>query len=375
MIVPGVERILVLRPNALGDFVFALPALHALRAAYPRARITLLGKGWHQRFLRGRPGPIDEVIAMPCVRGVGAPMDAPDEDADEVEAFVAALRARRFDLAFQMYGGGRHSNPFVAGLGARLTVGLRSPDAPPLDRWLPYRPLQNERLRLLELVALVGAGVTTLEPRLAVTAADREELAQALPPALLSGQPWVVLQPGATDPRRRWPAASFARLGDALASGGAQVALNGSADERDLLLDVLSRMRQPAFDLSGRLSIGGLAALLERAALLVSNDTGPLHLAQSVGCATVGIYWFSNLLVSAPPFQARHTHALSTRLDCPVCGRCNLHERCPHDASFVADVSVDEVLGLAREALSSPLEAAAGPVRQAACGRASSSPA
>jgi ADP-heptose:LPS heptosyltransferase len=155
-----------------------------------------------------------------------------------------------------------------------------------------------------------------------------------------------VLQPGATDPRRRWPTHKFAAVGDAFAARGACVAINGTAAERPLVADTLARMRRPALDLTG-LPLGALAALLARARLLVSNDSGPLHLADALGCASVGIYWFSNLLVAAPLFQARHRAALATRLDCPVCGAPNLDTRCAHDVSFVDAVSVDEVLELA----------------------------
>ncbi|HEU4622276.1 MAG TPA: hypothetical protein VFS42_08620, partial [Burkholderiaceae bacterium] len=67
-----VRSIAVLRANAVGDFLVTLPALGALRATYPQARITLLGQAWHARFLVRRPGPIDEVVVLPPIKGVGA---------------------------------------------------------------------------------------------------------------------------------------------------------------------------------------------------------------------------------------------------------------------------------------------------------------
>src|SRR5438046_626796 len=107
-LIEDVERIAVLRPNAVGDYMFALPALAALRAAYPQAHITLLGKRWHREFFAGRPSAIDEVIEMPAVPGVGAALDQSHDQA-RVEDFVQAMHARRFDLVFQLYGGGRYS--------------------------------------------------------------------------------------------------------------------------------------------------------------------------------------------------------------------------------------------------------------------------
>src|SRR3989442_10772331 len=63
--VPGVARIAVLRANAVGDFIFTLPALAAVKAAYPGAELVLLGAPWHERFLSGRPGPVDRVLVVP----------------------------------------------------------------------------------------------------------------------------------------------------------------------------------------------------------------------------------------------------------------------------------------------------------------------
>ena len=163
-LVDGVRKIAVLRAGALGDFIFALPAFDALRAAYPRAEIVLLGKRWMGELLRGRPSPIDRVVAVPLARGVGAPEDA-TEDAAALDEFFAAMRSERFDLALQLHGGGRYSNPFVAMLGARVTAGLRASNASALDRTMPYVYHQSERMRVLEAVALVGAAPVTIAPK------------------------------------------------------------------------------------------------------------------------------------------------------------------------------------------------------------------
>lgn len=347
-IVPGVRKIAVLRPNAVGDFVFALPALHALRNAYPEAQIIYIGKQWHAGFLQGRPGPVDRVVVIPPIPGVGA---APEADADtaSVQAFVRAMREEEFDLAFQLYGGGRYSNPFIKRLGARLAIGLKAADAEPLDRWLPYGQPQNKRLQFLEAVALAGADTLRLGRELQVTDCDRREAAEIL--RLTQSKPLIVLQPGASDARRRWSAQRYAAVADALAQEGALIAVNGTEDEAALVRDVIGCMDHAALDLAGKLSLPGLCGLLERASLLLSNDTGPLHLALAIGTPCVGIYWLMNLYESAPLQQERHRAALSVRAHCPVCGAENLVTRCPHDASFVDEVTVEEVTALALELL------------------------
>jgi ADP-heptose:LPS heptosyltransferase len=354
-LVEGVRKLAVLRANAIGDYLVSLPAIEALRAAYPGAELVLLGADWHAGFLAGRPGPVDRCLPVPPTAGVRD--DRPPGPPAEVDRFFENMRAERFDLAVQLHGGGRHSNAFVRRLGARVTAGSRAPDAPPLDRTVPYTPYQHEVHRFLEVAGLVGAAPVTLEPRLAVTAADRAEAAAVLPEG---EEPLVVLHPGANDPRRRWPVERLAGVGGELARKGARLAVVGTAAERPLTERLLAALDADAADLTGRLGLGGLAGLLERATLLVGNDSGPRHLAAAVGTATVAVYWCVNLGSYGPLSRARHRAPTSWRLRCPGCGADGLREDCRarHEASFVADVTVDAVLAEALDLLAAE---AAGP--------------
>ena len=349
-LVAGVRKLAVLRANAIGDYLVSLPAIEALSAAYPDAELVLLGSDWHASFLAGRPGPVDRCLPVPPTAGVRD--DQPPSPPAVVDRFFARMRAERFDLAVQLQGGGRHSNPFARRLGARVTAGSRTPDAPPLDRTVPYTRHQHEIHRFLEVAALVGAAPVTLEPRLQVTAADRAEAAAAL-----SGddRPLVVLHPGAKDPRRRWPVERLAVVGSELARKGAQLAVVGTATDRPLVGRLLAALDSEAADLAGRLGLGGLAGLLERATLMVGNDSGPRHLAAAVGTATVAVYWCVHLGSYGPLYRTRHRALTAWRLHCPICGANGLEEDCrgAHEASFVADVTEDEVLAEALGLLSS----------------------
>ena len=362
-VVPGVRRIVVLRANGLGDYVVAQPALAALRAAYPDATITLVTSPPVAALLDGRPSPVDEVLAAPRVAGVrGEPgPDGPPDDAPEVvEEFCAALRRRRFDLGVQLHGGGGNANPLMLRFGARVTAGSRAPGAAPLDRTVPWTSFQHDLMRWLEVVSLVGAEPVHLRPQVAVTAGDRAEAAQAL--GDVEG-PLVAVHPGATDPRRRWLPDRLGELGAALDARGARVVLLGGAGDAPLVDEIragLGAAADRAVDLSGRLSMSGLVGVLERVDLFVGNDSGPRHLAEAVGTATVGVFTRANLVDVAPLFRARHRVLVSWASRCVVCGADYFAEPCEHGASVLGDISVDDVLDPALELLDLPVREPAG---------------
>ena len=333
----NVYKIAVLAGADIGDYIFSLPALNSLRLAYPQAEIILLGQEWHAQFLQDRPSPVDRVIVIP------APLSWSGESGPasfELEGFFEQLEYEKFDLAIQMQEEGQLANPFVRRLGARLTVGFRSFDALPLDRWIPYSFYQLDVLRYLEVVSLVGADSVSLETRVPVIERDREEAARVVPE---TSRPLVVLHPGAIDERHRWPLEKFAQVGNALAWRGAQIVLTGSEADGSIVRALSSQMAMPVLDASGRLNLNGLAGLLSRASVVVANDSGTLHLAAAVGAPTVGIYWCANLMTTGPITRTRHRPAISWRVACPICGLNSTRTACEHQISFVADISKEEV--------------------------------
>ena len=352
-----VERIAVLRAGGLGDFLFALPALHALRETYPGSEITVLGAPMHAELMLGRPGPPDRVMVVPPVEGVrpGA------SDPAHVAAFLDEMRASDFDLAVQLHGGGRNSNPFVQQLGARHTIGTRTPDAAALERTTPYLYYQNEFVRGLEVAALAGARPSRYgyEPVLARTPGASGLRVLQREGIQVQGRPLVVMHPGASDPRRRWPAEHFARIAAELSAVGAAVVVVGEAGERQLCDAVVHGAQQrdaAAASVAGRLDLGELAAVLGDADVVIANDSGPRHLAHALGTATVGVYWIGNLINAGPLTRAHHRVHLGWTTHCPVCGvDCTAENpasaRCEHDVSFVAEVPWPEVLSSALDLL------------------------
>jgi ADP-heptose:LPS heptosyltransferase len=336
-----VSRIVVLRGGGLGDLLFAVPAMAALKAAYPASRITLLGTPIHKALLGAVESPVDEVVVLPFAEGVRPG----EEDAGELDRFFADMRARHFDVAVQLHGGGRYSNPFLLRLGARHTVGTRTADAASLERTVPYLYYQHEPLRALEVAGFAGAFPVDLEARL-------EPSPPAAPSQVDGGdgdQPLVVIHPGATDPRRRWPAAKFAELAAACAADGSRVVIIGDSSEQELAAEVASRAASAAVhSAAGELEMAGLVALLAEAGVVVANDSGPRHLAQALGVPTVGIFWAGNVINAGALGRSLHRVHASWVTACPTCGIDVTQvgwtaPRCVHDDSAVAGIGVTEV--------------------------------
>lgn len=336
-----VSRIVILRGGGLGDLIFAIPAMAALKVAYPGSTITLLGTPIHKALLEAVKSPVDEVVVLPFAEGVRPGQ----EEAAELDRFFTDMRGRTFDLAVQLHGGGRYSNPFLLRLGARHTVGTRTADAASLERTVPYLYYQHEPLRALEVAGFAGAFPVDLEARLAPAGGGAAH--EALDGA--AGQPLVVIHPGATDPRRRWPADKFAELAAACAADGSRVVIIGDSSEQDLAEAIAARAGSAAVDsAAGALDMAGLVALLAEAGVVVANDSGPRHLAQALGVPTVGIFWAGNVINAGALGRSLHRVHASWVTACPTCGIDVTQvgwtaPRCAHDDSAVAGIGVPEV--------------------------------
>ena len=352
-----VNRIAVLRGGGIGDVLLAMPAIDALAAAYPNAEIVLLCPPGLRELMTDRPSPISRVVALPPARGVYEPSNGYG-DGTVRRTFDEEMRGVSIDLGVQIHGGGRWSNSFLLALRPRYTVGTRTADAEPLTRWVPYRTYQHEALRWLEVVGLAGAPPVTLEPRVVVTEADLDGAHRALP---RSDSPFVVIHPGARDPRRRWPPENFASVIAACVRKGLRAIIVGTTAEHAVMSGVAERARGAlsaaaagAVVVLEGLDLSSLCGVLAGSRLLIGNDSGVRHLARAVGTATVGVFWIGNALTVGPLGRSRDRMLISWTTRCPVCARdCTRVDapRCEHDASFVADVTPADVMAEVAELL------------------------
>jgi ADP-heptose:LPS heptosyltransferase len=266
----------------------AVPAWRALRAAFPRAEIILIGLPWAREFAERFAHYFDSFVEFPGYPGLPEIVPA----LDQLPGFLSAVQAEHFDLAIQMHGCGTITNPLVASFGARDLAGFYKagqfrPDA---SRFLIYPEELPETWRHLRLMEHLGIPLQREELEFPLFPEDWVALERIPEAQHLEAGGYVCIHPGARAALRRWPPEHFAAIADALAAEGRPIVLTGSAAEVELTGQVLRAMQAPAIDLAGKTSLGVLAALLRQSALLVCNDTGVSHLAAALKVPSVVVF-------------------------------------------------------------------------------------
>lgn len=340
------RRVAVLRALQLGDLLCAVPALRALRAAVPAARVTLVGLPGAAEFVRRFGEYLDELLPLAGFPGL------PEQpfDARSCVNFLARLDRPPFDLVVQLHGSGRVSNILALLLGGRRTAGYYEPGhfCPDTETFWPYPAQCSEVDRCLNLAQRLGAAPRGRQLEFPLTEQDQREFAAVAEAHGLGPEPLVVLHPGARSATRRWPAERFASVARSLMREGLRVAVTGSADEQALTARVAALAGPPLLDLGGQTTLGGWAALIAQARLVVTNDTAASHLAAALGVPCVTI------VLASQPHRWRSGHPERQRMVFhPVVCRPCPYETCPIGFDCAQGVTVGQVLREARGLLHS----------------------
>jgi ADP-heptose:LPS heptosyltransferase len=344
-------RIAVLRALHLGDMLCAVPALRALRAAQPRARITLIGLPWAAAFVERFSAYVDDLMVLPPVPGMPE-QSGQSAGQSSLAEFIEEARWRRFDLAIQLHGSGVVTNDLLLQLGAARNAGFYAAGRAPPDkahagrtRFLLWQEVEHEVLRCMRLMQTLGAPPQGNALEFPLAAADFDTLREAGDDIPEPGT-YVCIHAGARMPSRRWNPERFAEVADLLAQQGLHIVLTGSEDERGIVDAVEQGMQMPAVNLCGKTSLGAFAALVSQAALVVCNDTGASHVAAATGTPSVVICSGSDPLRWAPLDRHRH-RVLSHAIFCRPC----MHQICPIGHPCALNISVDMVMEQANELL------------------------
>ena len=339
---PDYRHILLIKPSSLGDIVHTMPTCASIRRTYPRARLTWLVKRQWASLIERIDG-VDRVWPV-------------ESTFTGWLSEVPALRAEGFDLVVDLQGLFRSAA--IGWLsGAPLLVGFANGrEGSP---WLYSRRVSVPQLemhavdRYLLLAKAVGA-VKSSEPefRFRIPQNDYEEVDRLLSRSgVAPGTSWVAMSVSARWPTKRWPAESFAEVADRLQQEGyGAVVMIGGPDERADVVAVIRMMKTPAFDLSGATTVGLLPALLSRASLLLTNDSGPMHVAAAVGVPVVALFGPTSA-VRTGPYGIGHD-VLTGKVHCSPCFSRTCHNALPLEC--LRTVSPEQALAAIRTPRSLP---------------------
>ncbi len=286
------HNIVILRALQLGDLLCAVPAFRALRAAFPKAQITLVGLPWSETFVRRFSSYLDDFIEFSGWPG----LPERDPQTERIPAFLKDIQKRRYDLALQMQGSGKITNYLVPLFAARQAAGFYPPDGyQPDDRLFTLYPEGEHEIHiLLHLMEFLGIPPQGDYLEFPVTEEDQQIYESFRSTHGLAPGRYICLHPGARFTGRRLPPEKFAAVGDALAQMGYRIVVTGTAAERDVAHAVSFHMHFPALDAAGQTDLGTLALLLANARLLVSNDTGVSHIAAAFQTPSVILFTASD---------------------------------------------------------------------------------
>jgi lipopolysaccharide heptosyltransferase I len=336
-----VKRLLVVRLGALGDVVHAIPVAAALRRAFPTARIDWLVSANHREILDLVP-VIDRRLVLN--EGSGA----------SVLAAVRELRATHYDAVLDLQGLIK-SALLARSTGAARVIGFTSRYAREglarlfyTEVFDPgcgglYDPRETRHVVAINLAMLETLGLTVAAPEFPIDAVQSTAASQV---AQETGGKYVLLNPGAAWPNKRWPAARFGAVAAGIKqrTGLTSVVLWGPSEQ--LLAGEVVAAANGAAIASPRTSVADLVALARGASLMISGDTGPTHIASAVGTPIVGIYGPTRPSRNGP--LAPGDVAVSRDAVC----QCHHLRRCVRDRMCLLDIEVDEVLAAAEAVLS-----------------------
>lgn len=305
------KNIAIVCASRIGDFICATPAFRALKKMLPESCITLIGLPFVQEMVE-RNTHLEKFEAFPGFPGIAEQFF----DARNVRTFICRMQRRRYDLAIQVHGSGIYSNTFTLLLGARFTAGFvrDGNDTGLLDAALCW-PSLHASVRALSLVEFLGAPRVGNETEFDLLPEDffsADRLLRACP------EPFIGLHPWSREPEKVWPLDRFAEVAAELrqSMGGTPVILGGP-DEGIGGERIKKLLRGRACNLAGRKSVAEMGAIISKLKILITNDSGPAHIAYARGTPSVTLFGKTDPQEWGPPSGAGR-HRVLRAPDCSL---------------------------------------------------------
>ena len=348
------RNLLAIRLDNLGDVLVTTPALHAIKCSLPAAKLTLLASAVGAQAGRLDPD-VDDVIvyAAPWMD----PWRTLPRDPEREQRMIATIRERQFDgaIIFTSY----HQSPlpaaylcYLADVPLRVAASIDGPGSLLTTRHKHPERMMHEVERGLDLVGALGMTTDRAELRLAVPDDARSAAHAFLAKRVASyARPLIVVHPGCSMPARTYPEEMFSEVVElAVQHLGATVVLTGADGERELVRRVHGHLdtasREHVIPAAGDLGFADFCALLQRADLVITNNTGPMHVAAAVKTPVIALFALTNPPEQWGPWRVPHRllyHDVSCRL-CYV-------RVCPYGHECLTLVSPSMVVDAAQELL------------------------
>lgn len=350
---------MLVRLRLIGDVVFTTPLIRALRRQFPDAHLSYLVEPAAEPVIATNPH-LNEVIVVPHTRGLRRLVDD--------FLLARALRAARFDVAIDLHGGPRSAWLTWASRAPRR-VGYDVPGRAWMYTHVVHRPrvlrprhsVENQWDLLAPVDPALARAADRSVDRVEMPAAARARAAVDQRLAVIGVGPQdrlIVLHVSAGNPFRRWPEAAFAELAAGLVAGGParRVLITGGPSDRAAAARVLERAKQMAgpraaqiVDAEG-LSLSELRALMDRAALFVGGDSGPLHVASTSEVPIVGLYG-PTLPERSAPWRPREIPTVSVDVGELPCRPCDQRVCAPGDFRCLTGIAATDVRAAAERLL------------------------
>jgi lipopolysaccharide heptosyltransferase I len=301
MIANDFKNILLVKPSSLGDVVLALPALTALRRSFPEAKISWLIRPEFAPLLENHPH-LDNILTFDR-KFLGKAWCNPRAFGALLSLF-RRLKRDRFDLVIDLQGLFRTAS--LAWLsGCKKRLGMTTSRELAHIFYTDSVPQNQDCVHLvdyyLKIVQAAGASEAMPEFVLPVDPAAIDLVKAMLTNHSVNASNYAVIVPGSRHRDKVWPVEQFAALADRISlQFDSSIVVVGTAAEKDIVEDLQSMANVAIADLVGKTSLGELTALLKTARLVVSNDTGPGHIAVALDTPTVMIFGRSNPARIAP---------------------------------------------------------------------------
>jgi ADP-heptose:LPS heptosyltransferase len=278
----NIKKIAVFRVLQLGDMLCVIPAMRALRAKYPSAKITLLGMPWAKSFTERFSGYFDKFIHFPGYPGL------PEQlfDEEKLDLFLKNVRKEKFDLLLQMQGNGTIVNPLLFQFGAKNVAGFCNNESfVESPFFMPYPNHGTEIRRHLFLMEHLGIPSQGDYLEFPLTNKDQKDFDELLIPVYPKN--YICIHPGSRGRWRQWPPGYFAMIADFCIEQGFTVVITGTQAESDITAEVIKCMHHIPIDLTGKTTLGAMAVLIQNAFAIVSNCTGVSHIADALNTPSI----------------------------------------------------------------------------------------